>query len=312
MKAAFYKYQALGNDMVVIDPANFDVSLTPAAIRLICNRHFGLGADGICYGPLPDAEHPHKLRFFNPDGSEAEKSGNGLRVFARYLWDKGYVSHKNFEVWMSDTVVKTAIQDEAAHRIAMTVGRLSFNSADIPVSGSPREVVGELMAFGDAMYYVTAVTVGNPHGVIFVPEVSAEETQRMGAVIETSPHFPHRTNVQFVQVLNRHTINIEIWERGAGYTLASGTSASAAAGASIKTGQCQSPVEVHMAGGTAIVAIDPQWQVTLIGNVEGICWGNFAGDLVEKFEGYATRNRAFGKVEGAEVVDRTGRGKWPP
>src|SRR5262245_45801014 len=98
MKAQFFKYQAMGNDMVVIDPAFFDFQLTPATIQLICNRHFGLGADSICYGPLPTAIHPHSLCFFNADGSEAEKSGNGLRIFARYLWDQGYVSTRNFTV----------------------------------------------------------------------------------------------------------------------------------------------------------------------------------------------------------------------
>ena len=99
----------MGNDMIVIDPARFDAPLTPALIRLICNRHLGPGADGICYGPLPNAEHPHTLRFFNPDGTEAEKSGNGLRIFARYLWDAGYVLSREFEVWMHGTTISTMV-----------------------------------------------------------------------------------------------------------------------------------------------------------------------------------------------------------
>ncbi len=283
MKADFYKYQALGNDMIVIDPTSFDFVLTPATIRLICNRHFGAGADGICYGPLPDAEHPHKLRFFNPDGSEAGKSGNGLRIFARYLWDQGYVSSQNFEIWMNGTAIKTTIEDKAARTIAMTIGRLSFFSRDIPAGGPEREVVEETMFFDGNNYLVTAVTIGNPHCVIFVNQPSATLAKTMGPVIEVDSRFPKRTNVQFARALDRHAIEIEIWERGAGYTLASGTSASAAAGAAIKTGRCDSPVEVRMPGGAVRVAIDENWQVTLTGNVEAVCEGRFATDMVERF-----------------------------
>ncbi len=283
MQAYFYKYQALGNDMVVIDPARFDFSLTAATIQLICDRSMGLGADGICYGPLADAEHPYKLRFFNPDGTEAEKSGNGLRIFARYLWDQKYVSHRNFEVWMNGIIIPTTIQNQTAQTIAMTIGQLSFASQDTLLGGPARQVVEEIMQFDNHSYRVTAVTVGNPHCVIFVDELSAALTRQLGPIIETDPHFPARTNVQFVRILNRHAIQIEIWERGAGYTLASGTSASASAGAAIKSGRCDSPLEVCMPGGTAQVAIDSTWQVTLSGGVEAVCEGCFSGDMGERF-----------------------------
>ena len=285
MRTKFSKYQALGNDMVVIDPAQFDLPLTPNTIQLICNRHFGLGADGICYGPLSnnDNAHPHKMRFFNPDGSEAEKSGNGLRIFARYLWDQGYVSSKTFKIWISGQVIDAEIKDTQASTIALQMGKLSFVSVDIPVSGPDREIVNEPMMFGNATYPVTAVTVGNPHCVIFVKENAAQLARQLGPIIEISPQFPNRTNVQFVQIIDRHTIKIEIWERGAGYTLASGTSASATAGAAIKTGRCDSPVEVLMAGGMATVAVDACWQVTLTGSVEAVCHGSFAQDLIKKF-----------------------------
>lgn len=284
MKAHFYKYQALGNDMVVIDPAEFDYPLTPATVQLICHRHLGLGADGICYGPLPEASHPRALRFFNPDGSQAEKSGNGLRVFARYLWDRGYVSSRNFDIWMNGETATVEIRDDLARTIAMTIGRLSFFSADIPVSGPAREVVAERMSFGNNEYSVTAVSVGNPHCVIFVDESSPELARRLGPLIEIAPQFPRRTNAQLARALDQHTIQLEIWERGAGYTLASGTSASAAAGAAIKTGRCRSPVQVQMPGGTAHVAIDDHWQVTLTGSVEAVGHGEFAPDLTEKFQ----------------------------
>ena len=282
MRTEFFKYQALGNDMAVIDPARFEPPLTPGTIQLICNRHFGLGADGICYGPLPDDDHPHKMRFFNPDGSEAEKSGNGLRIFARYLWDRGYVSSNTYEIWISGQVIGAEIKDDQARTIALQMGQVSFNSVDIPVSGPNREVVAEQMTFGDETFPVTAVSVGNPHCVVFVEENAVQLARQLGPVIEVASQFPNRTNVQFVRVINRHTIEVEIWERGAGYTLASGTSASATAAAAIKTGRCNSPVEVWMAGGTASVMVDDRWQVTLTGNVEGVCSGSFSLDLVEQ------------------------------
>ncbi|MBE7555113.1 MAG: diaminopimelate epimerase [Anaerolineales bacterium] len=284
MKAHFYKYQALGNDMVVIDPARFDFPLTPATIRLICDRHFGLGSDGICNGPLPGERQPHQMRFFNPDGSESGKSGNGLRIFARYLWDQGYAQDSVFDIGIGGGVVKAEIKDKTARTLAIEMGQLSFHSTDIPVSGSPREVVNETMHLAGRHYRVTAVTIGNPHCVIFTEEVSEAATRAAGPAIEVDAHFPQRTNVQFVQVVDRHTLQIEIWERGAGYTLASGTSSCAAAGAAVKTGQCASPVEVRMRGGTASVTLAADWQVLLTGEVEAVGSGIFAADLVARFE----------------------------
>jgi diaminopimelate epimerase len=284
MKAYFYKYQALGNDIVIIDPQKFDYLLSPAAIRLICDRHHGLGADGICYGPLPDQEHLHAMRFFNPDGSEAEKSGNGLRIFARYLWDLAYVSSQNFEIHINNELIQVEVKDQAAQTIITTLGQLSFASQTIPVGGPPREVVEEQMTFGGTVYPVTAVTIGNPHCVVFTDNLSTATTQSLGPMIETAPQFPNRINVQLAKVVDRHTLQIEIWERGAGYTLASGTSASAAAGAAIKTGRCDSPVEVQMPGGSVSVTIDEDWQVRLTGRVEAVCHGIFAADLTAKFQ----------------------------
>ncbi|MDX1522290.1 MAG: diaminopimelate epimerase, partial [Anaerolineae bacterium] len=280
MPAHFYKYQALGNDMVVLDPASFTLPLPPPAIRLICDRHLGLGADGICYGPLPEHDWP-TMRFFNPDGSESGKSGNGLRVFARYVWEQGLVGGGSvFEIGIQQEVIRVRLVDAAARLISTTMGRLSFNSDLIPMTGPVRQVVEEMVQINGDPYRLTAASIGNPHAVLFVEEVSPEVVREIGPRLETAPLFPQRTNVQLVQVLDRHTIKIEIWERGAGYTLASGSSACATAGAAIKTGRCRSPVEVRMAGGAATVEVDPAWHVTLTGPVEAVCRGEFAPELV--------------------------------
>jgi diaminopimelate epimerase len=278
----FHKYQALGNDMVVLDPATFLMSLTPAAIRRICDRHFGLGADGVCYGPLPGSPIPAMI-FFNPDGTEAEKSGNGLRIFARYVWEKGYVTGRVFQIGIGDAVIPVQVEDETAHTISMGMGCLSFTSTAIPMTGAAREVVDETITVDGQRYLATGVNIGNPHCVIFGQPVTAAAVQQCGPAIETAPLFPNRINVQFAEVLDRHTIRIEIWERGAGYTLASGTSSCAAAGAAVRSGRCDSPITVHTAGGTVRVAVDADWQVTLTGTVEAVAWGELAADIVRYF-----------------------------
>ncbi|MCB0194013.1 MAG: diaminopimelate epimerase [Anaerolineae bacterium] len=277
----FFKYHALGNDMVIIDPAKFTLPLSTASIRLICNRNFGLGADGICYGPLNQT--PLKMHFFNPDGSESFKSGNGLRIFARYLWDYGYVKTEDFIIQIADESIQVKINDTYGHTITTSMGRLSFLSRDIPMKGFNREVIKEKVTIEDCNHIITAVTIGNPHCVIFSDDNDViNKARQLGPIIEIASLFPQRTNVQFVNVIDPHTIKIGIWERGAGYTLASGSSASAAAGAAIKTGRCISPVTVHMPGGTALVNITPKWDVRLSGSVEAVGMGQFASDFINK------------------------------
>ncbi|MFZ0547092.1 MAG: diaminopimelate epimerase [Candidatus Promineifilaceae bacterium] len=286
-----HKYHAMGNDMLVIDPATFSAELTPDLIRRLCHRNFGVGADGICYGPLPAAKPNLTMRFFNPDGSEAEKSGNGLRIFARYLWDAGYVNgpaipgpaipgsarYSPFTMYINNEPILTTIEDDTATTITTALGRLSFSTPLAP--DSLREILGVLLTPNEIAAGATAVNIGNPHCVLFIESVTAERARQIGPLLETADPFPNRTNVQLVQVIDPHTIQIEIWERGAGYTLASGTSATAAAGAAIYTHRCQSPVRVQMAGGSAAVTVSGDWSAALTGTVQPV----FSGVLAQSF-----------------------------
>ncbi len=273
----FSKYHGLGNDYLVIDPADLSAELTPQQIRRICDRHYGVGADGVLLGPLPAAAASFGLRIFNPDGSEAEKSGNGLRIFARYLWDRGLVSEAPFTVATPGGLV-TAQVEPGGRMATVAMGRVSFASREIPVAGPPREVLNETLSAGDAALRYCAATLGNPHCVVLREELSAAEARRLGPRVETDARFPRRTNVQFMQVLDRAHLRIEIWERGAGYTLASGSSACAAAAVAHRLGLCDAQVTVSMPGGRLEVGIAPDWHVTLRGPVTRV----WAGVLFEE------------------------------
>ena len=281
MEVHFRKYHGLGNDYLVIDPEIHDVNLTPDAIRLICSRNFGIGADGILYGPLKGGANP-RVRIFNPDGSEAEKSGNGLRIFARYLYEKRYVNKKHFSMETLGGIVEAQIQDTAASLIRLKMGKITFLSTQIPVGGGQREVVDEELEIAGRKYRVTCLSIGNPHCVIPMDDVSERKARELGPLIENHTLFPNRINVQLLKVINRATIGIRIWERGAGYTLASGSSACAAAAAAHKLCLVDDRVTVRMPGGNLFVEIGKDYQVHLTGEVEGIFEGRFHPDLEEK------------------------------
>ena len=281
MKVHFRKYHGLGNDYLVIDPNNYDVDLTPETIRLICDRNFGIGADGILYGPIKSGGNLI-VRIFNPDGSEAEKSGNGLRIFAKYLFENQYVDKKNFNIETSGGIVEAYIKDDSVNLIKINMGKMTFLSTKIPVKGREREVVNEEMQINRVKYKVTCLSVGNPHCVIPLDEVTEEKAKGLGPEVENHDMFPNRINVQLLKVIDRVNIEIRIWERGAGYTLASGSSSCAAAGAAYKLGMVDNNINVKMPGGKLLVEISESEDIYMTGAVEGVFEGRFHPDLEQK------------------------------
>jgi diaminopimelate epimerase len=249
MELRIHKYHALGNDYLILDPAEESTLLSPTRIQRICDRHRGAGSDGLLWGPLPGQEGADfGLRLFNPDGGEFEISGNGLRIFCRYLYDRGLVTHLPFMVHTPAGVVRAQVLD-AGQRVTVDMGRVSFHSHEIPVLGPEREVLDEEMAIQGQTVRYSAATVGNPHCVVLREQVSPEQARALGPYIEHEPRFPNRTNVQFMVPLAQDRIRIEIWERGAGYTLASGSSSCAAAAVAHRLGFCGQAITVVMAGG---------------------------------------------------------------
>jgi diaminopimelate epimerase len=281
MGIAFAKYHGLGNDYIVIEPGALgDRELTERLIQAICHRNYGVGSDGILLGPLPGGECDYGVRILNPDGSEAEKSGNGLRIFSRYLYDTGRVRADEFTVKTLGGPVRSRVLDEGAG-VRVEMGGVSFRSEEIPVDGPPREVLNEEIEVDGEVLTFCAATVGNPHCVLLRPAALAEEARRFGPHIEVDGRFPNRTNVQFMEIVDEHNVRIEIWERGAGYTLASGSSSSASAAVAVKLGHCASPVTVHMPGGRLEIEIDGEFRITMTGPVTKVAEGVICDEALE-------------------------------
>lgn len=278
MPLAFTKYHALGNDYLVIDPKNLSSSLVPDQIKTICHRNFGIGSDGILAGPLPSKKAQFGLRIFNPDGSEAEKSGNGLRIFSRYLWDKKLVGSEEFSVETRGGVARATVM-QRGKIVRVEMGAVSFWSDEIPVAGPRREVINEPIHLRGERFNFCAATIGNPHCVLPLTKITPEMAKQIGPLLETHARFPNRTNVQFMKVLDRKNIQIEIWERGAGYTLASGTSSSAAAAVAHKLGLVDRDLTVHMPGGEIQIEIGDGYSIRMTGGVTKVAEGALAREM---------------------------------
>lgn len=272
MVLKFYKYHALGNDYIVIDPKDLPAPLTLEQVKTICHRNFGVGSDGILLGPLPAQNARFGLKIYNPDGSEAEKSGNGLRIFSRYLWDQKLINGEEFAIQTAGGLVRSMVFD-GGKSVRIEMGRVSFASDKIPVTGPNREVINEKISAGGREFTFCAATIGNPHCILPLPEISARLAHEFGPLLETHANFPRRTNVQFLKVIDRANIQIEIWERGAGYTLASGSSSSAAAAVAHKLGLVDRTVSVHMPGGIIAIEIGDDFAIRMTGSVTRVSEG---------------------------------------
>jgi diaminopimelate epimerase len=276
----YSKYHAIGNDYIVIRPTEIQGELTPDLIRTICHRNYGVGSDGILLGPLDSKSCEFGLRILNPDGGEAEKSGNGLRIFTRFLWDEHLVDNRRFTIETLGGPVSCEVSGDG-RSVKVEMGEVSFDSSKIPVEGEHREVLNEEIEVDGQVLTFCAATVGNPHCVILSDAPTPEEARRFGPILEVDPRFPNRTNVQFMSVVDRNNIQIEIWERGAGYTLASGSSSTAAAAVAYRLGLCDQDIQVHMPGGKIRIQFRNGFFATMTGPVTKICNGVMTNEMFE-------------------------------
>jgi len=247
----FTKMHGLGNDYLFVNCFEEEVADPAALSAAMSDRHTGAGSDGIIL-VLPSDEHEFRMRMFNADGSEAETCGNGIRCFAKYVYERGMTQAGEFviETLAGPNRVWLDVQDGEVRAVRSNMGRPRFERTGIPMNGPPGEVIEEPLDVDGTMYQVTCISMGNPHTVLFVDSVADVPIGRIGPSIETHPAFPARTNVEFVEVVDRETIKVRVWERGSGVTLACGSGTCAAAVAAARTGRTDRTVTAHLELGT--------------------------------------------------------------
>ena len=265
------KYHGLGNDYLVVRPTELGTQAPALVARQVCDRHKGVGSDGLLLGPLPSQTAAFRLRIFNPDGSEAEKSGNGIRIFCRFLYEEGLVDQDTpFNLETLGGKVGCVVM-QGGDMIRVEMGAVNFWSEDIGITGEGREIIKERLTLPDAVFTVCAASVGNPHCIVLDSISPETDVHRFGPLIERHPWFKNRSNVQFLKVIDRRNIALQIWERGAGYTSASGSSSVAASAVAHKLGLCDASIKVHMSGGSLDVSFDAAFNAVMTGPVEFVC-----------------------------------------
>ena len=282
MQNFFVKSHGLGNDYIVLNQDEIGFELSEKAIQKICDVHFGIGSDGILL-KVPSHSANFGVRILNPDGSEAEKSGNGLRIFAKYLYDYKFSQEKIFTIETLGGLVRAEIMEEnngKAKTIKVDMGKACFVSAEIPVKCERVECLDETLILEYRSYLINCVSVGNPHCVVLKDHLNEEEIKKFGPQIEKHPMFPNRINVQFAKIVSPTEVEVIIWERGAGWTLASGSSACAVAAIMVKKDLAERKLTIKMIGGSLKIEIDEDWNLKMTGEVKEIASGFLSPELI--------------------------------
>ncbi len=268
--ADFVKGHGLGNDYIVLDGERLGIALTPERVRLLCHRNLGLGADGVV--EVSKRGDLFFARIWNPDGSEAERSGNGLRIAAKFLSDHGYTIESTFVIETIAGPVTTEVYRRAGrvHAVRLEMGRATID----------RSV--RSLELGRERLDVTIVSVGNPHCVIFGEPLTRERLFAIGPLVERHARFPDRINVQLAVAETRNRARALVWERGAGHTLASGTSACAVAAACFDRGLVEGTVSVVMEGGQLELEVGPDLSLVMTGPAEEVYVGLLSPDLRQR------------------------------
>jgi diaminopimelate epimerase (EC 5.1.1.7) len=248
----FWKMHGLGNDFIFLD--HFSMTAGdfnyPELAQQLCHRQFGVGGDGLIL-VLPSAIADARMRIFNPDGSEPEMCGNGIRCFARFIFENGYTSNNPLTVETLSGVLslQLSLEGERVSAVRVDMGQPVLKPEDIPVNVLMEPVIEASLEVAGLSLQYSAVSMGNPHCIIFWEDFSTQDFERLGPAIEKHPFFPKKTNVEFIRVDSPREITMKVWERGAGPTLACGTGACAAVVASVLNGLTERTVTVHLPGG---------------------------------------------------------------
>ncbi len=284
----FEKWQGCGNDFILIDRVTNEID-EPDKIKFMCDRHFGIGADGVIY-VQSSVKAATRMRIFNADGSEAEMCGNGLRCFAKYLLsgDK-FFSDDELTVETGAGILSVTMKRS---RITVDMGEPIFAADQIPVDGfGAQKLIGEPIEVGGVKYKMTCVSMGNPHCVIFVDDIAKIDLEKIGRQFETHKIFPNKTNTEFVQVVGENKLRMRVWERGSGITLACGTGACATAIAANLNGKAGKKSTVILDGGELEIEWRDNNHIMMTGTAEKV----FAGEI--NLDGVVVKNSAETVIE---------------
>lgn len=261
MKIEFTKMQGCGNDYVYIDGNRFPVPMEqkPELVRHMSNRNFGIGSDGVIFiNPVPDGSADFEMEMWNADGTRSEMCGNGMRCVGKYVYDKGLTDKERVAVVSGGQIkyLDYTIKDGKVALVKVNMGQPILASEQVPVISTKEQTIDEEIFVKGQTYRMTCVSMGNPHAVVFMDEVSKMDIEEIGPYFESHERFPNRTNTEFVKVLDSHTLQMRVWERGTGETLACGTGACATAVAAILNGYTENIVTVKLLGGDLLIEWD--------------------------------------------------------
>lgn len=255
----FTKMHGCGNDYIYVDGAKEQIPLEkkPGVVRILSDRHFGIGGDGVIF-INPSNEADFEMEMYNMDGSRAEMCGNGIRCVAKFVYDKGLTDKTSISVISSGKIkyLDLFLKEGKVDAVKVNMGSPILHAAEIPVISDREEVIAERIEVENAVYEMTCVSMGNPHAVVFMDEVSSLPLEKIGPLFENHVRFPKRTNTEFVKVLDEKTVEMRVWERGTGETLACGTGACAVVIACVLNGLTKEEVTVKLLGGNLQIKWD--------------------------------------------------------
>lgn len=279
----FCKMHGVGNDFILIN--GFKDEKAQNYINLakhLCNRHFGIGADGLVI-VLPSQKADVRMRYINSNGSEGEMCGNALRCFSQYVYEKRYVKNEQFtvETLAGIMVPKILLQEGCVIAVTVDMGEPFLDRKAIPMLGVDGTVIDETLKILDREFKITALLVGVPHCVIFVDDVSKVDLRKYGPIIENHSCFPNKVNVHFIEVVNKEELNMRVWERGAGVTLACGTGACASLVAAVLNGKVERKAKVHLPGGALNIEWASNNHIYMTGSSQKVFSGQFIKEVLK-------------------------------
>lgn len=281
-KLEFSKWQGLGNDYIIVAAASLEFELTAPRVAVICDRHLGVGSDGmLVWGDSESADF--RLDVYNPDGSRAEMCGNGIRMLARYLFDYGHIDHSTFAVDTDAGIIKPTVKPDGQVKVHMGTARLGgAGITGFEGIRAESEAMGQRLKAAGKEFEFTYVDMGNPHCVIETRSLEDVDLATVGPAIEHHELFPNRTNVEFMKVMGPVEVGMRVWERGVGETRACGTGACAVAVAAYRTKGIRSPMAVHLPGGDLQVEVDPEMSVVMTGPAQEVYSGTVSEDFIKR------------------------------